>query len=64
MARTKGSGRGGGVMLYQLHDKCGKKKAIYNPILGSMVPPFHCISCKERFDSETLIRKTFKIQSK
>jgi hypothetical protein len=58
MSRTKGSGWGGGVMLYQLCPKCGKKKVLYEPCKAGS--PFRCTSCKERFYSDTLIRKTFR----
>ena len=58
MSRTKGSGWGGGIILYQICPHCGKKKAMYKPIgFGSS---FYCTWCKEYFDSYTLIRKTFK----
>jgi len=32
MSRTKGSGWGGGVMLYQICPKCDKKKVLYDPL--------------------------------
>ena len=57
MARTKGSGWGGGVILYQPCQLCGKKKAYYNPITFS-VPDFRCTACKKRFESDSLQRKT------
>lgn len=54
MARTKGSGWGGGILLYQKCPKCGKKKAIYDPInKGS---DFRCTACKEYFGSYNLAR--------
>ena len=58
MARTKGSGWGGGVMLYQICPYCGKKKVIYDSV--SYASDFKCTSCKQRFDSDNLIRKTYK----
>jgi len=60
VARTKGSGWGGGVLLYQMCPCCGRKKVIYRPM--GEVPPFYCIRCKERFNSKILIRKTFASQ--
>ena len=61
MARTKGSGWGGGVMLYQLCPYCSKKKVLYQPVpyISSYTSPFHCTSCKKRFHSDTLLRKTY-----
>jgi len=58
MARTKGSGWGGGVMLYQVCEPCGRKKALYNPLPepDRWYKPFRCTWCKERFDSDTLLR--------
>lgn len=62
MARTKGSGWGGGVLLYQKCPHCGKKKAIYDPFnFGS---DFHCTSCKRRFNNNTLLRCKFANQIK
>lgn len=62
MSRTKGSGWGAGPMLYQICPKCGRKKALYDPIPGvpSLSSNFKCIFCKERFNSETLIKKWIK----
>lgn len=58
MARTPGSGWGAGPLLYQICPKCGKKKCIYDRIHGAeWYMPFRCTSCKERSDSDTLIRK-------
>ncbi len=59
MSRTKGSGWGGGVLLYQLCPLCGKKKAYYDwtDIFG--LPSFRCTYCKERFDSDTLIKHKY-----
>lgn len=65
MARTPGSGWGGGVMFYQVCPICGKKKALWDPIEGiGHYKPFRCIAknCvdefghKNRFDSDTLLR--------
>ncbi len=61
MARTKGSGWGGGVLLYQLCPHCNKKKAIYDYI-DNLISPFRCTSCKEFFNSDTLIRKKYLSQ--
>lgn len=58
MARTKGSGWGGGSLLYQICPFCGKKKVIYDWFV-SECPPFKCTACKERFFSTTLIRKKY-----
>ena len=58
MARTKGSGWGGGVMLYQICPLCDKKKVLYKGVIAK----FKCTSCKEIFDSNTLIRKSFRSQ--
>jgi ssDNA-binding Zn-finger/Zn-ribbon topoisomerase 1 len=62
MARTKGSGWGGGVMLYQICPKCNKKKVLYQPL--NYLPDFHCTACKERFYSEILIRNTYNHENK
>ena len=49
MSRTKGSGWGGGPILYQICPGCGKKKAMFiGYYFGS---PFKCTWCKEYFDS-------------
>jgi hypothetical protein len=58
MSRTKGSGWGGGIILYQIGPECGKKKAMY--VGGNEGSPFKCTPCKEYFNSNILIRKTFK----
>jgi hypothetical protein len=58
MARTKGSGWGGGVILYQICPLCGKKKAMY--IGSDLGHPFKCTWCKEHFTSDKLKRVTFK----
>jgi predicted nucleic acid-binding Zn ribbon protein len=55
--RTKRSGWGNNVILYQLCPFCGKKKAYYNPITNCS--DFKCTACKKRFNSEILIRKTY-----
>lgn len=58
MARTPGSGWGGGPLLYQKCPHCGKKKCIYDPIHGAEWHlPFRCISCKERNYDDTLLRR-------
>jgi hypothetical protein len=57
MSRTKGSGWGGGIMLYQSCPKCGKKKALYDPLPYSS--SFKCTYCKERFMSDTLIKSIY-----
>lgn len=63
MARTKGSGWGGGVMLYQLCPLCKKKKVIFDPIPGqSWYKPFRCLACKETFNSDILLRLRYKEQ--
>lgn len=71
--RTKGSGWGGGVMLYQACAICGKNKALYDPIATvEHYKPFRCTAknCKDengnknRFDSDTLIKKTYACQVK
>lgn len=59
MARTKGSGWGGGPMLYQVCPLCSKKKALYDP-LPHCTARFKCTSCKKSFYSADLIWKTFK----
>ena len=64
MTRTKGSGWGGGVLLYQIHRGCGKKKAIYDPIPGSDLYPFRCIKCKRRFWDSFLLKYKYKNQVK
>ena len=58
MSRTKGSGWGGGVILYQLCPFCGKKKAIYD-WFSTDCAPFKCTNCKKRFHSELLLRKKY-----
>ena len=58
MSRTKGSGWGGGVILYQICPYCGKKKAMFVGYgLGSS---FKCTWCKDYFNSNKLIRKLYK----
>jgi len=59
MARTRGSGWGAGPLLYQKCPLCEKKKAYYDP-KSFTSNPFRCTSCKERFSSSELIRKTVK----
>jgi len=58
MSRTKGSGWGGGIILYQVCPKCDKKKAMF--IGYSCGSSFKCTSCREYFNSDKLIHKTFK----
>lgn len=58
MSRTKGSGWGGGVLLYQLCPFCNKKKVIYDWI-GVLMSPFKCTSCRRLFNSDTLIRRKY-----
>lgn len=61
MARTPGSGWGGGPLLYQICPKCTKKKCIYDYIHGAeWHDPFRCLSCKQRSDSDTLIKRKYK----
>ena len=62
MARTKGSGWGGGVILYQQCPFCNKKKAYYDPVSG-LNCSFRCTACKTRFRSTSLIRQTFNAKS-
>ena len=61
MTRTKGSGWGAGPILWQPCPLCNKKKAYYDPIADESArwyKPFRCTSCKERFDSNLLIKKS------
>lgn len=60
MARTKGSGWGGGTLLYQKCPECGKKKAIFDPLED--LPPFRCTICWHRFYSETHYRLRYRSQ--
>jgi len=60
MARTKGSGWGGGTMLYQICPYCGKKKVLYDPL--PYTDSFKCTACKERFNSDNLKRMAFVSQ--
>jgi hypothetical protein len=62
MSRTKGSGRGGGVMFYQICPKCGKKKVLYDPL--PYTSSFKCTACKKRFMSNTLINRRFLHENK
>jgi predicted nucleic acid-binding Zn ribbon protein len=57
MARTPGSGWGGGTLLYQICPHCGKKKVIYDTCAD--IPPFKCTACKKRFHSNDLIRSKY-----
>jgi hypothetical protein len=61
MARTEGSGWGGGTMYYQVCPKCGKKKCLYSP-LPYISNNFKCTWCKERFNSPDLLQVTFVSQ--
>lgn len=57
MSRTEGSGWGGGAMFYQKCALCTKKKALYSPIvMAEHHKPFKCTWCKDRFESDTLLR--------
>jgi hypothetical protein len=57
MSRTKGSGWGGGTLLYQICPYCGKKKVIFQWIEGDLASiPFKCTACLKRFSSDTLLR--------
>jgi len=62
MARTKGSGWGGGIILYQKCPFCNKKKVMYDPLLDYNPHPFKCTLCKERFASNELKRITYQEQ--
>lgn len=44
--RTKGSGWGGGVILYQVCPLCGKKKCYYDPV-PNVINKFRCTYCKQ-----------------
>jgi len=57
MARTKGSGWGGGVIHYQICPFCKKKKAYYDQMIENK--PFKCTSCKGRFNDTKLNRLTY-----
>ena len=59
MSRTKGSGWGAGVLFYQICPFCGKKKVLYRYFDWSH-SHFKCTSCKEIFQSNTLLRTTSK----
>ena len=58
MARTPGSGWGGGPILYQKCPHCGKKKVMYDWYYHLESIPFKCTwgACRERFSSDTLLR--------
>ena len=62
MVRTKGSGWGGGVILYQLCPFCNKKKAYYR--YQQEYNPFKCVACKKVFNSDTLLRFQYAEQYK
>lgn len=54
-------GWGGGRLFWQRCPRCGKKKALFYP-LPTEPKPFKCVSamCRgQRFESETLEKKTF-----
>ena len=55
MARTRGSGWGGGVLLFQICPFCGKKKVFYDWFCNEC-GDFRCTSCKKRFHSDKLHR--------
>ena len=57
MSRTKGSGWGGGTILYQVCPKCTRKKAMF--IGYGFGSHFKCTSCKEYFNSNELIHKIY-----
>lgn len=57
MARTAGSGWGAGPILYQVCEKCGKKKAYYFFFYGTHTYMFKCTYCKELFKSDVLIKQ-------
>jgi|GEM_PF-5546886 hypothetical protein len=59
MTRTKGSGWGGGPILWQVCPHCGKKKCYYDPAYRVNMG-FRCTYCKQRSFGEGLITKTFK----
>jgi hypothetical protein len=60
MARTPGSGWGAGPILYQICPRCSKKKCYYDPIFqAEWHEPFRCISCKQRSDSDLLLRRKY-----
>jgi len=60
MSRTKGSGWGGGVLLYQICPYCGKKKVIYDPL--DSVQYFKCTACRAMFWNGSLIPKKYKVE--
>ena len=60
MSRTKGSGWGAGVILYQKCPLCHKKKAYYTQ--NDIGKSFKCTACKEWFDSSDLIRLQYRSQ--
>jgi len=64
MVRTKGSGWGGGVILYQMCPLCEKKKAYYDRIDYCGFHSFKCSSCKRFFNSDKLIRLKYVSQLK
>ena len=59
MSRTKGSGWGGGVILYQICPYCNRKKAMY---IGYSFSMFKCTACKRYFNSNKLLPLTFRSQ--
>ena len=59
MARTKGSGWGGGIILWQLCPNCNKKKVYYAWACYKGYY-FWCTSCKQEVKSETLIKQTHR----
>lgn len=63
MARTPGSGWGAGPIKWQVHDKCGKKKAYYD-WQDWTIEKWYCTACKERFFSDTLAREKYQREQK
>jgi hypothetical protein len=60
MSRTKGSGWGGGTILYQTCPACLKVKCFYDPIPRTSIA-FRCTSCKKSFTSDyTLLRIKYR----
>jgi len=64
MARTKGSGWGGGVILYQLCPNCGKKKMYYKQPMIPDLPDFYCTYCKQLDNGIGLIRERYSRENR
>ena len=65
MARTKGSGWGGGIIYYQICPFCRQKKVMYKPLLiHGFNLDFICTNkkCRERFSTSELKRITYRSQ--